>query len=56
MKRYIVEVRYTAYAQIEIEAENPEKAESLVWDEITKAPDKYSGYGDWICDSIEEQK
>jgi hypothetical protein len=54
MKKYIVELKYTAYTQFEVEAKNSEQAEELAWEHLEQVADSMESYGDWTCDSIEE--
>jgi Tfp pilus assembly major pilin PilA len=56
MKRYIVELRYTAYTQVEVEAKTYEQAEALAWKHLEQTADSLEADGDWTCDSIEEIK
>ena len=50
MKTFEVEVRYTSYTIITIEADSPEQAEELARQEME------SDYRDWELESIEELK
>jgi hypothetical protein len=56
MKRYIVELRYTAYTQFEVEAKNYTQAEALAWEKQKTYADSLEADGEWTCDSIEEIK
>jgi hypothetical protein len=56
MKRYIVELRYTAYTQVEVEAKTYEQAEALAWEKQKTYADSLEADGEWTCDSIEEIK
>jgi hypothetical protein len=53
MKTYEVELEYTAYMVVTVEAENEEHAEDLAWEEIVKDGSDKRG-GDWRVESVEE--
>lgn len=54
MKTYEVELRYTAYTTITIEANSQEEAEAIAWQELATDGSYRSDYGDWQLESIEE--
>jgi hypothetical protein len=54
MKTYEVELRYTSYTVITVEAASQEDAETIAWDEIATDGSYRSDYGDWQLESIEE--
>lgn len=54
MKTYQVELKYESYTIITIEAETPEEAEALAWQELATDGSYYSGYGNWELESINE--
>lgn len=56
MKTYEVEVKYTSYTVITVEAENEDEAEKLAWRELELDGGERSNYGDWTLESIEEMK
>jgi hypothetical protein len=53
MKTYEVELEYTAYMVVTVEAENEEHAEDVAWKEIEKDGLDKRG-GDWRVESVEE--
>lgn len=53
MKIFEVELKYTSYTTITIEAENQEQAENLAWQELQTDGSYRSDYGDWTLESIE---
>lgn len=53
-KMYEVELRYTSYTVITIEADDAEQAEVLAWQELATDGSYRSDYGDWVLESIEE--
>jgi hypothetical protein len=53
-KTYEVEVRYTAYTTITVEADNEDEAERLAYRELVLDGDHRSSYGDWTLESVEE--
>ena len=55
-KLFEVELRYTSYTVITIEADTPEQAEALAWEELATDGSYRSDYGDWTLESIEEMK
>ena len=54
MKTYEVELRYTSYTTITIEANSQEEAEAIAWQELATDGSYRSDYGDWRLESIEE--
>lgn len=57
MKRfYEVELKYVSFTTITVEAENPEQAEALAWEELSTDGSYRSDYGDWSLESIEQAK
>jgi len=54
MKTYEVELRYTSYTTITIEADSAEEAKELAWQELATDGSYRSDYGDWQLESIEE--
>ena len=54
MKTYEVELRYESYTIITIEANTPEEAEALAWQELQTDGAYRSDYGNWELESIEE--
>lgn len=56
MKTYEVELKYTSYATITIEANSAEEAEAIAWQELATDGSYCSDYGDWQLESIEEMK
>lgn len=56
MKTFEIELKYTSYTTITVEAENLEQAEQLAWDELATDGSYRSDYGDWTLESIEESK
>lgn len=57
MKKFFeVELRYTSYTTITVEAENAEKAEEEAWEELRTDGSYRSDYGNWELESIEEMK
>lgn len=55
MKRYTVELKYTLCKQFEVEANSEDQAERLAWEHLKQEDYSLNSYGDWTCDSIEEQ-
>lgn len=55
-KTFEVELRYTSYTTITIEANTAEEAEELAWQELATDGSYRSDYGDWQLESIEEVK
>lgn len=56
MNFYSVELKRVSYVTLQIDAETPEKAEELAWDEILKSGESYWGDdADWTTESISEQ-
>jgi hypothetical protein len=55
MKTYEVELKYTSYTTITIEANSAEEAEAIAWQELATDGSYRSDYGDWELESIEEQ-
>lgn len=55
MKTYEVELKYTSYTTITIEAESADDAEAIAWTELATDGSYRSDYGDWALESIEEQ-
>ena len=53
-KTYAVEVRYTAYTTITVEANNEDEAERLAYRELALDGDHRSSYGEWTLNSVEE--
>ena len=53
-KTYEVEVRYTAYTTITVEADNEDEAERLAWRELELDGGERSNYGHWTLESVEE--
>lgn len=56
MKTFEVELRYTSYTTITIEANSAEEAEAIAWKELATDGSYRSDYGDWQLESIEEMK
>ena len=56
MKTYEVELRYESYTTITIEANTPEEAEAIAWQELQTDGSYRSDYGNWELESIEEKK
>ena len=56
MKTYEVEVKYTSYTTITVEAENEDEAEKLAWRELELDGGERSNYGVWTLESIEEME
>jgi hypothetical protein len=56
MKIYEVELRYESYTTITIEANTPEEAEDLAWQELQTDGSHRSDYGNWVLESIKENK
>jgi hypothetical protein len=54
-KTYEVELKYTSYVIITVEADNEEEAETLAWRELELSGSISRG-GDWELESIEEMK
>ena len=52
MKTYHVALKYTAWTNINIEAESQEEAERLAWQELASDGSHASDYGDWTLESI----
>lgn len=55
MKTYHVELKRTSYVNISIEAESPEEAEQLAWDELQSDGSYGMKYADWDCTGVFEQ-
>jgi hypothetical protein len=55
-KTYEVELKYTSYTVITIEADTAEQAEQIAWQELATDGSYRSDYGDWELESIEEVK
>lgn len=55
MKTFEVEMKYTAYVIVTVEAEDKEEAERLAWHELDSNGSTDRG-GDWELESIEEVK
>ena len=53
MKSYSVELKYTAYMIIEVEAANEEEAQQKAWEDLEKNGGLSRG-GAWELESIEE--
>jgi len=53
-KLYAVELKYTSYTTIAIEADSAEEAENLAWQELETDGSYRSDYGDWVLESVEE--
>ena len=56
MKTYEVELKYTSYTTITIEADSPEQAEEIAWQELATDGSYRSDYGNWELESIEQTK
>ena len=56
MKTYEVEVKYTSYTVITVQAENADEAEKLAWRELELDGGERSNYGEWALESIEEMQ
>lgn len=54
MKIYEIEMRYTAYTTVTIEASSQEEAEAIAWQELETDGSHRSDYGNWQLESIEE--
>lgn len=54
MKKYHISLKYTAYANYEIEAANPADAEAEAWDEVRADSDHATSYGEWTTASVDE--
>lgn len=54
MKMYEVELRYESYTTITIEANTPEEAEAIAWQELATDGSYRSDYGNWALESIED--
>jgi len=54
MKYYQVELKYEAHTIINIEAESPEQAEEIAWQEI-ESDGSYGSYGEWTLESITDE-
>jgi len=55
MKTYQVELKYESYTTLTIEAETPEEAEALAWQEL-ETDGSYQAYGNWELESINEEQ
>lgn len=56
MNFYNVELKRVSYVTLQIEADSPDKAEELAWDEIQKSGESFWGDdADWTCESISDQ-
>ena len=55
MKTYEVELKYTSYTTITVEARDQDEAQKLAWQELATDGSYRSDYGDWELESIEEQ-
>jgi len=55
MKTYHVELKRTSYVNISIEADSPEEAEQLAWDELESDGSYGMKYADWDCTGVFEQ-
>jgi hypothetical protein len=55
-KVFEVELRYTSFTTITVEAETAEAAEAAAWKELETDGSYRSDYGDWQLESIEELK
>ena len=55
-KIFEVEMRYTSYTIVTVEAEDADEAETLAWKELSLDGGERSDYGDWALESIEEMK
>ena len=55
MKTYHVELKRTSYVNISIEADSPEEAEELAWEELQSDGSYGMKYADWDCTGVFEQ-
>jgi hypothetical protein len=55
MKRYEVTIIRTAYATIEVDAENQEQAEAKAWDQYQNDADDCVGNDIWNVEEMEEE-
>lgn len=53
MKFFEVELKYTSYTTITIEASSQDEAETLAWKELETDGSYRSDCGDWTLESIE---
>lgn len=56
MKTYQVELKYTSFTTITIEADSADQAEALAWEELETDGSYRSDYGNWELESIEAGK
>lgn len=54
MKTYEVELKYTSYTTITVEANSFEDAERIAREELATDGSYRSDYGDWTLESIEQ--